>query len=166
MPLHAVEVDVQYHKKTYYLNAEFQVQATPARVMQILTDFKDIAALNPIMLESELLTSTNEISRVRSVVKDCIVGFCRKITLVEDIQQMGNQRLESNIVPEYSDLHSGNTVWTLRENDAGTTIQYASDIRPKFWIPSLMRSTIAAEKFKKRVTQSMENLQNKVSNDD
>ena len=165
--LSAAEVDVRYEKKTYYLNAEFQVEASPDRVMQILTNFRDIAELNPAIIESELLKSPNkEISRVRSVVKDCVVFFCRKITRVEDIQQQGNVKLESFIVPEHSDLHSGYTIWELSENDTGSTnVKYMSDMQPKFWIPPMLRSSVVTQKFEQRVSESVQLLQNKVIND-
>ena len=162
--LHAAEVDVRYDKKTYYLSAEFQVKASPARVMQVLTNFKDIAGLNPAIIESELLESPgDEILRVRSVVKDCVIFFCRKITRVEDVQRQGNEKLETFIIAEQSDLRSGYSVWVLSENRMGTNVMYTANMQPKFWVPPMIHTQVLTKKFQQRVAESVQLIQTKAT---
>ncbi len=163
----AIEVNVRYEKKVYYLHAEFEVHASPATVMNILTDFNNIAELNPAIIESKILAPENtlpDVVRVLTVIKDCIFLFCRHITRVQDIQQQGNKRLDSVIIPEESDLRSGNSMWTLVESSMGTKVQYISDMQFKFWVPPLIRSNSVAKKFKLRVTQTAERLQRLAEN--
>lgn len=157
---HATEVGVRYDKGTYYLNAEFDVEASPARVMQVLNDYENIADLNPAIKESELLDSPDEkMIRVRTVVHDCIMFFCKDITRVENVQQDGNERLEAAIVPMLSDLRSGYAVWVLTENSFGTTVTYDANMQPKFWVPPIIRSYVLTRKFKRRVTETVTRLQ-------
>ncbi len=160
---YAADVSVRYEDKTYHLSADFDIEATPERVMEVLTDFENIADLNPAIIESELQPSPIKDSiRVRTVVKDCILFFCKSITRVEDIDQIKNEKLEAFIVPMLSDLHSGSAVWLLGQHPVGTTVKYEASMQPKFWIPPIIRSYVLKKKFKHRVIESVELLQQKV----
>ncbi|MGH1537096.1 MAG: SRPBCC family protein [Gammaproteobacteria bacterium] len=160
--VYATEVSVRYEDKSYHLHAEFNVDATSERVMEVLTDFENIADLNPAIIESELQPSSIKDSvRVRTVVKDCILFFCKSITRVEDIDQIKNEKLEAFIVPMLSDLRSGSAVWRLAQHPAGTAVKYEASMQPKFWIPPVIRSYVLTKKFKKRVIESVELLQKK-----
>lgn len=157
---HAANVNVRYEKGTYYFVAEFAIDAAPKRVMQVLTDYEKIADLNTAIHTSELLGSPNEnVTRIRTVLHDCILFFCRDITRVEDVTQHGDEKLEAYLIPMMSDLRSGYAVWTLTETPSGTTVFYEASIQPKFWIPPFIRSVILTKKFKNRVLESVENLQ-------
>ncbi len=160
--VYAAEVSVRYEDKTYHLSANFEVEATPERVMEVLTDFENIADLNPAIIESELQPSPIKDSiRVRTLVKDCVLFFCKSITRVEDIDQTKNEKLEAFIVPMLSDLRSGTAVWVLSQHPIGTSVQYQASMQPKFWIPPVIRSYVLTKKFKKRVVESVELLQQK-----
>lgn len=157
---HAKEFNVTYKDKTYYLYAEFEVAASPERVMEVLTDFEHIADLNPAIIESEIQTSPNNIGlRVRTVIEDCVLFFCKKITRVEDITQHKNTKLEALIIPMISDLRSGYATWELTQQPTGTFVKYDAHMQPKFWIPPIIRSYVLTKKFTKRVKESVELLQ-------
>lgn len=158
--VHAAEVGVRYDKGTYYLTAEFDVEASPARVMEVLTDYENIADLSPAIQNSELLESSDSTTtRIRTVVHDCILFFCRDITRVEDMLQDDNEKLEALLIPMLSDLRSGYAVWVLTPNPFGTTVKYNAKVQPKFWVPPIIRSYVLTKKFKERVIESVERLQ-------
>lgn len=160
---HAIEVDVRYEKKIYYLHTEFEVQASPAQAMQVLTDYEGLVDLGPAIIASEVLDLVDETTtKVRTVIKDCILFFCRKITRVENIVQHGNEKLEMFIIPNLSDVHSGYSVWSLRDNYSGTSMRFDANFQSKFWIPPIIRSQVLTRKFKRRVEESIERLQAKV----
>ena len=157
---YAANVNVRYEKGIYYFVAEFIVEAAPKRVMQVLTDYENIADFNAAIHTSELLGSPNKnVTRIRTVLRDCILFFCRDIVRVEDVAQYGDEKLEAYLIPMMSDLQSGYAVWTLTENPSGTTVFYEASVQPKFWIPPFVRSVILTKKFKKRVLESVEHLQ-------
>ena len=157
---HAAQVNVRYENETYYLSAAFDVMASPERVMQILTDFENIADLNPAIIESEQYESSLDNNlRVKTVVKDCILFFCKTITRVEDISREGNSKLEAFIVPMLSDLRSGYASWELESHADNTNVTYEASMQPKFWIPPIIRSYVLKKKFKKRVNQTVQRLQ-------
>jgi hypothetical protein len=159
---HATEVNVRYEDKTYYLSAEFNVEATPARVMEVLTDFENISDLNTAIISSELQDSSKGNSlRIKTVVKDCILFFCKSITRVEDIIQFENDKLEAFVLPLLSDLRSGYAVWELTQHSSATMVKYDARMQLKFWVPPVIRSYVLKNKFKRRVIESVELLQQK-----
>jgi len=158
--VHAEEVSVRYDKGTYFLTAEFYVEASPARVMEVLTDYENITDLNSTINVSELLEfPDNSMIRIRTVMHDCILFFCKDITRVEDVLQVGNEKLEAFLIPMLSDLRSGYAVWILAQHSLGTTVQYAANMQFKFWVPPIIRSHLLTRKFKQRVLESVERLQ-------
>ncbi len=156
----AVEVIVRFENNTYFLTAKFDVEASPAQVMQALTDYDNLADLNPAIIVSELLQSPDKSNeRIRTVVHGCILFFCKNVTRVEDVQQMGNEKLEATIIPMLSDLRSGYAIWLLAKNPFGTTVKYEADAQPKFWVPPIIRSYVLKRKFKKQATETVKRLQ-------
>lgn len=156
----AAEVSVRYAQGTYYLTAEFEVDAPPARVMAVLNDYENIADLNPAIIVSERLESPDRtMTRIRTVVHDCILFFCKDITRVEDVLQHKNAKLEAFLIPMLSDLRSGYAVWELTEYPFGTTVKYDARMQPKFWVPPIIRSRVLTKKFKRRVLETVERLQ-------
>ena len=144
------------------MRAEFEVEAAPARVMKVLTDFENIADLNPVIIESALQNSPKEDRlRVRTVIQDCVLFFCKRIVRVEDIVQFENEKLEAFVLPFLSDLRSGYAMWKFTKHPSGTTVTYEARMQPKFWIPPIIRSYVLTKKFKKRVIESVELLQQK-----
>ena len=158
--VYPADVGVRYDEGTYYLTAEFDVEASPARVMAVLNDYENIADLNPAIIVSEVLDSPDPNTlRVRTVVHDCILFFCKDITRVEDVQQEQNEKLEAFLIPILSDIRSGYAVWVLSQNPLGTTVKYDANMQPKFWVPPIIRSYVLTRKFKKRVTETVQRLQ-------
>ena len=159
---HAAEANVRYEGKTYFLSAEFNVDAAPARVMEVLTDFENIADLNPAIIESEIQGSSKADSvRVRTVVQDCILFFCKSITRVEDITRSKNEKLEAIVLPLLSDLRSGYAEWVLTQHMSDTIVKYDASMQPKFWIPPIIRSYVLKKKFEQRIFESVKLLQQK-----
>lgn len=158
--VHAEEVSVHYNKGTYFFTAAFDVEASPARVMEILTDYENITELNPAINVNELLESPdNSMIRIRTVVHDCILFFCKDIVRVEDMLQVGNEKLEAFLIPMLSDLRSGYAVWMLVQHSLGTTVRYTARVQLKFWVPPIIRSYLLTKKFKQRVSESVKRLQ-------
>lgn len=158
--VHAAEVAVRYDQGTYHLSAEFNVEAPPARVMSVITDYKNISKLSPAVISSEILDSTDSsTTRIRTIVRDCILFFCRDIARVEDMKQDGDKKLEAFLLPMLSDLRSGYSLWELSEITVGTHVKYTGDMQPKFWVPPIIRSYVLTKKFKQRVEESAQLLQ-------
>ncbi len=155
----ADEFDVRYEQGIYYLTAKFDVEASPVRVMAVLTDYENIANLSPAIKVSEIIATPDDTkTRIRTVVHDCVLFFCKDITRVEDMLQDGNNKLEAIVIPLLSDLRSGYASWELTQNPSSTTVEYHAKVQPKFWVPPIIRSYVLTRKFKARVIESVEQV--------
>ncbi len=159
--LHAEEITAEYKQGVYYLHASFIVDASAESVVGVLTDYENITQLHPTIIESEILetTSSRTSARVRTVVKDCAIFFCKKITRVENITQHGFETLDAEVVPFLSDLRSGHTSWKFVRGDNFTQVTYQATMQPKFWIPPVIRSHTVTKRFEKRITEIVQRLQ-------
>ena len=156
----AAEVTAEYKESKYYLNAAFEVEASTESIISVLTDFENIAQLNPAIIESEIVEySSDNKTRIRTVVKDCALFFCKEIVRVENVTQHGLDSLEAEVIPFLSDLRSGYTLWTFQQQGAITKVSYQSSMQPKFWIPPIIRSHTVTSKIKKRIMQTILRLQ-------
>lgn len=158
--LNAADISAEYKNGTYHLNATFTVEAGAEAVIDVLTDYENIGQLHPTIIESEVLGRSSEnSSRIRTIVKDCAVFFCKKITRVENVKQIGLDSLEAEVVPFLSDLRSGHTKWEFLERSEFTEVKYHATMQPKFWIPPIIRSKMVPKKFKKRIAELVQRLQ-------
>ena len=158
--LQAAEISAQYKKGVYLVNANFIVNARAEDIISVITDFENIAQLNPAIIESEVLEATMQDStRVRTVLKDCALFFCKKITRVEQVSVEGKQTLEAEVIPFLSDLREGYTKWEFKPSGEQTRVHYHATIQPKFWIPPWIRSRTVTKKIKKRMLQTIIRLQ-------
>ena len=162
--LQAAEVSVKYKQGTYLLNAYFTIDASAQDIISVITDYENIAQLNPAIIESEVLeASMQDATKVRTVIKDCVLFFCKKITRVEQVHVEGTQTLEAEVIPFLSDLREGYTKWEFQQYEGQTQVSYQALIQPKFWIPPLIRSRSVPKKIKKRMLQTILRLQTLVS---
>jgi hypothetical protein len=65
------------------------------------------------------------------------------------------------VLPLLSDLRSGYAVWVLTQNLSGTMVRYDASMQPKFWVPPIIRTYVLEKKFKRRVIESVELVQQK-----
>lgn len=158
--LFAAEITAKYKEGSYYLNATFEVEASADKIIGVLTDYENITRLNPSIVESEILESpSQERTRIRTVVKDCAIFFCKEIIRVENVTQHGLTSLEAEVLPFLSDLRSGHTQWKFLERGGVTEVTYQSSMQPKFWIPPIIRSHTVTRKIKKRIMETVQRLQ-------
>ena len=165
--LQAAEVSAQYKQGKYLVNASFSIDASAEDIIRVITDFENISQLNPAIIESEVLEATvKDVTRVRTILKDCALFFCKKITRVEQVSVEGAQTLEAEVIPFLSDLREGYTKWEFQASGKQTQVLYHASLQPKFWIPPLIRSRTVTKKIKKRMLETIMRLQSLTSEQD
>jgi len=163
--LFAAEQFAKYEEGSYYLDAKFTVEASAEEVISLLTDYENIAQLHPSIVESEILdTSKEDRTKIRTVVKDCVIFFCKEVVRVENVSQDGLTSIAAEVVPFLSDLRSGHTDWTFMQQGDVTTVTYQSSMQPKFWIPPFIRSHTVTKKLEKRIMEMVMRIQAKAPN--
>jgi len=158
----SAQQSAKFENDVYILNASFEVEASIEDIIHLLTDFENITQLHPSIIESELLPSlADDKTRIRTVVKDCVLFFCKEIVRVENVIQYGNESLVAEVVPFLSDLRSGQTHWNFQRQGKVTTVMYQSTMQPKFWIPPIIRSRTVTKKLENRIMEMIMRIQAK-----
>ena len=91
-----------------------QIEAGREEIVALLMDHDNFKQLSEVMIESGLVQDAPEDkTRRRLVVETCIVFFCFKVVMVEDIEQFPDGRILASMVPEESDFKYGRTEWLI-----------------------------------------------------
>lgn len=123
----------------YRITAQARIHAPVATVFGRITDFDNLTRINHAIEESRIIrTFSPDRHRVHSVIRACVLFFCRRVTQVQDIAQQGQDRVEASILPEGSDFRHGHAVWRLESDGADTLMDFSAQLEPSFWVPPLI----------------------------
>lgn len=146
---------VDHDGERYTLSITARIDAPLAVVYRSITDFDNLAAINPAIEESRLLaTPQPDTRRVRSVIRVCILVFCKRVVQVQDVTLLAGYGIEAVIVPEYSDFRSGRARWQLTASDAATVLEFSNRFVPDFWVPPVIGPWLIKRKLVWEVTET------------
>lgn len=152
-------VTVAKKGRMFIAEAEFIVDVKRDEVARAFTNFDQLSELNPSILSSHSEPSGDGRIRVTTRLRDCIVLFCKSITLVERVRIDDDGNLHSEIEPDNSDFRSGSTSWTFEANGSQTRVSYRSEVRPNFWVPPLLGRRAMRGALKRQIEASVANLE-------
>lgn len=154
------ELQISETGGVYRIHMAVEMQVPAQYVHRVLTDYKRIYRLDPAIIDSEVLPSSNDdVVRVRIEMFDCIAFFCMKIDRVEDVRVMEQGDLQATIIPSLSDFRSGHTEWKILESKQRTQVIYQAQIEPDFLIPPLIGSYLVKRKLRKSMLASMARIE-------
>ena len=128
---------VEHEGNDYRLDLTMQVEAGQEGILALLMDHENFHELSDVMIESGLVQDAPEDkTRRRLVVETCIVFFCIKVVMVEDLEQFSDGGILAIMVPEESDFNYGRTEWQIEPLGPGRSkINYSFQLQPDFWVP-------------------------------
>ena len=152
---------VEHEGKEYRLNLTMEVDAGQGDLVALLSDHDNFHQLSAVMIESGLVPDAPEdTTRRRLVVKTCIVFFCFKVVMVEDVEQFPEGRLVAVMVPEQSDFKSGRAEWRVKPiGPDRSQINYSFSLQPDFWVPPGIGPVILKRKMIKEAKTSIVNME-------
>ncbi|MDH3526940.1 MAG: SRPBCC family protein [Gammaproteobacteria bacterium] len=116
-----------------------RIDAPPATVQRLITDYDRLTEINSSLTESRVVLEHSPLKhRVHTVIRACILFFCRSVTQVQDITRDPNGRIEAVILPALSDFRQGYARWDLAAAGNGTTMHFSATLEPSFWVPPLI----------------------------
>jgi hypothetical protein len=132
------QADSKYRDKHYQLTLITVVDAPRDRVQAVLRDYYNYPQLDARILEANVLSrpAAHEVL-LFTKLRACFGVFCRTVKRVEHVQEQDNDMLAS-VVPEQSEITSGETRTQLTALDGRTRISYTTSMVPGFWIPSFI----------------------------
>ena len=154
------ELQVTESGGIYRISMVMMVHAPAKYVRGVLTDYAHIYRLNPSIIESEILLSPEQgVARVRTVMRGCVLFFCKSVGRVEDVRELASGDLQAEIVPELSNLKSGTAEWRIRRVGEYTLITYQAHMEPDFFIPPLIGSYFVKRNIRKEIMTSFTRLE-------
>jgi len=156
-----VSVDVQREPgNVYRFSMKFVAIAPPSDVFAIITDYNQLAELNPLIKSSRLLPSNVPgVDRVELITQGCLLFFCKKIRRVEDASVDENLNITTVIVASMSDFKSGETRWTFTPDGNKTIVHYVASMQPDFWLPPF----VGPYALKKQIRSQLQYTANKIN---
>jgi hypothetical protein len=148
---------VTHARGRYDLAITARINAPGDAVLRAITDYSNLAAINPDIEVSELLgTSPDGVSTVRTVIHVCILVFCKQVEQLQYVTYPDAGTIEAVIVPERSDFRSGFARWQLVSTSALTTeLQFTETFEPDFWVPPLIGPWLIQRKLVREVAETV-----------
>jgi hypothetical protein len=142
---------VTQENSTYTLYVYARIDAPLPMVHATITDFANLAAINPSIEESQVLMQAPDQQRVRTVVSVCILIFCKRVVQVQDVRKPDDHTIEATMVPGAGDFRSGSARWTLQAQDGVTRLRFIEVFEPDFWVPPLIGPWMIEDKLVEEV---------------
>ena len=146
---------VNHEGTVYSLSVTARIDAPLDTVYRSITDFDNLAAINPAIEESQLLaTPALDMRRVRSVIRVCILMFCKRVEQVQDVTLMEGYAIKAVIVPQGGDFRSGVAHWQLTASGAATEMLFTNTFEPDFWVPPVIGPWLIKRKLTREVAET------------
>ena len=154
---------VSHEGSVYSLSVTARIDAPLDAVYQSITDFDNLAAINPAIEESQLLaTPAADTWRVRSVIKVCILMFCKRVQQVQDVTLLEGYAIKAVILPQGGDFRSGVAYWQLTASGAATEMLFTNTFEPDFWVPPVIGPWLIKRKLMREVAETAMYIEVKV----
>lgn len=123
----------------YDASVDVMINAPMETVIQLITDYDNLAAINPSIEESRVLLAYGpDKHRVHSVIRVCILIFCKQVLQVQDVERLDNTTIEAVTLPADSDFISSVARWRFTEMGQATTMHFTQQFEPDFWVPAVV----------------------------
>jgi hypothetical protein len=155
--------NASYKNKRFYVNIEAQINSSPKLIFAILTNYNNLSNISPKIIESKIIKKEGEDFIVKTVIKGCILFFCKKITNVQRTAQILEKSITAITIPPKSNLKYGKMTWQIEENKKGVKLKYLAQIEPDFFIPPIVGEYFikkAMLKEAQNLIRNMDNLEN------
>ena len=150
-----LDSSVSHEGVLYSLSVTARIDAPLDTVYRSITDFDNLAAINPAIEESQLLaTPTADTRHVRSVIRVCILVFCKRVEQVQEVTLLEDYALDAVVLPQGGDFRSGVAHWQLTAKGATTEMLFTNTFEPDFWVPPVIGPWLIKRKLMREVAET------------
>lgn len=147
---------VTHDEAIYNLSITARVNAPLALVYRSITDFPNLAEINPSIEESQVLASSDsDRQRVRSVIRVCILVFCKQVVQVQDVTLVDAHTVVATMVPGAGDFRAGVARWELMTDGNATLLHFTEEFEPDFWVPPVIGPWLIEKELVKKVAETV-----------
>jgi hypothetical protein len=155
-----VNLAIREKQGEYQLELAMIMNAPFDDVRHVITDYVHIYRIDPSIVESQVLSAPDpSVTRVKTVINDCVLSFCRDILRVEDVREVGDDDIYAVIVPPLSDVRSGTAHWQIIPVGDKTRINYDMTLKPGFFVPPLVGSHLVEKRLQDETLICFNNIE-------
>lgn len=155
-----VDSDVQHENGSYRVSFEFTVDAPTNRVRALMSDFAHYDRLVTSITEIRVVESApGGRTRLKLVINDCLLFFCRSLTRIEDIVTEPNGDIVTTVLPEHSDFSYAMERWRIVPDGDGTRVYYNAQLTPNIFIPPLIGPIAVKYKIRAQLEETASTLE-------
>lgn len=145
----AVEVlegTTRYDGGRFKTRYDVVIDAPPAAVRPVLTDYARVYRLSPMVTSSQIIKRTRDgRQRLKLVTRPCVLFLCKTVIKVQDIRRVGRDTVISDVVPA-GHFENGHERWQILEYHGRTRVVYEADVQPRFFVPPFIGPMIIEAK--------------------
>lgn len=154
------DVRVETEDHVYRIRMAFDVPASVEQVKSVLTDFAHPSRLSSAVIAREVLGRKDDIVRVRTEFRDCVVFFCKSMMLIHDVTVSANE-VRADVVPDGSDFRHGFLRWSIHGTGNGDShVVFEAVMEPDFFVPPLIGGFLVRKALGQQARATAENLAN------
>lgn len=151
---------VFHRDNTYHVSFDAVVDAPAQKVYRLLSDYAHLDRLSPAIIAVTVQPSPHGTGqRVRSVLRSCVLVFCKEVVEVQDVIRSDAQTIAAEIVPGAGDFRGGYSRWRIEAMGPRTRVHYEATRTPAFWIPPLLGSWMIKATMRKHFESSVARLE-------
>jgi len=138
----------------YRVRVEMRIAVPADQSFAMLTDYAHLSRLNPGIVESEVLESTDRHHRVRLATRGCLMFFCRTLRQVQTVSESNGRMIDVRIEAAQSDFNYGRLLWRITPaGPEASRVSFSAEVEPAGWVPPLI-GPWAIRRFLEEQTQS------------
>lgn len=131
-------LDVTHNDGHYTVNFSVRLAAPPDKVRALSTDYANLAQLSDLVAESRVLAISGNTTRLKLVLRACVLFFCKSVSRVEDVVAEANGDITTRALPEQSDFRLATERWRILPEGNGTRFIYRAEVEPDFFVPPII----------------------------
>lgn len=149
--------------RTFKVEMELEIAASVDQIIAVLTDYRYPDPLNSKVTKKDVISRTDEITRVRVEFRSCVFLYCRDVVLTQDVTVVAGV-IHAETVPDMSDFRSGNMHWDVsRNSNGGSQINYSAVMEPDIFIPPFIGEALIRKSLRREMLEIAKNLESAAS---
>lgn len=154
------DLTVTEQESSYTIRVDVQVAVPLTAAWRLLTDYPHLDRLNDAIRRSEVLARRSDTRHlVRVDAEACVLFYCKKLVLVQNVYQQPHSRLLATIVPMQSSFRFGEANLELQPDGGMTRMRLYARITPKFWVPPYIGTWLIEWKLRGEARDTIDNME-------
>ena len=133
-------LDVSRVGDSYQIQALVYLDAPPAAVFAVLTDYAHFTRISGSIVESRRVRQLDaDDTLVYTDTRFCALFFCRHVKEMQKVTETPPGDIVSTVLPAQSDnVRSGSASLHMEAEGDGTLLHWQIRLQPGFWVPPLL----------------------------